>query len=155
MQEIPFTIPVSGIIRLVNGEITLIVNRTETKVSFETTSSTPSRTKFGEGVTLTDIILEAARQVVSEKGFNRFHAAELFHAAVEKHPGIKRNSLISRVVACTPDHPSYHHFASHRDYFRYGGKGLLMLKGQYMPNKDTVNTPDDPARFFNNSPERE
>ena len=155
MQEIPFTIPVSGIIRLDNGEITFIVNRMETKVSFVTTANTPSRTKFGEGVTLTSIILEAARQVVSEKRINRFHPSELFHAAIEKHPDIKRGSFMARVVACTPDHPSYQHFASHRDYFIYGGKGLLMLKEQYKPDSNSENATIDLNGMLKNSQEKE
>ena len=141
MQEIPFTIPVSGILRLDGGEMTIVVNRMETSISFVTAANTPLRTILDEGVTLNDIVLESAREVVSEKGYNRFHAAELFHAALEKHPGIKRNSFMSRIVACTPDHPSYKHFASHRDYLIYGGVGILMLKEQYMPDKNTVNTP--------------
>ena len=125
------------------------------KVSFVTTPNTTSRTKFGEGVTLTDIILEAARQVVLEKRINRFHPSELFHAAIEKHPGIKRGSFMARVVACTPDHPSYHHFASHRDYFIYGGKGLLMLKEPYMPDSNSEHTPTDHSKFIDNFLKRE
>lgn len=155
MQEIPFTIPISGVIRLANGEITFIVNKTETKVSFVTTPNAPSRTKFGEGVTLTDVILEAARRVVSEKGYNRFHPSELFHAAIEKNPGIKRGSFMARVVACTPGHPSYQHFASHRDYFIYGGKGLLMLNKEYMPDRSSENAAIDLGEMLNNSQERE
>ena len=125
------------------------------KVSFVTTPNTTSRTKFGEGVTLTDIILEAARQVVLEKRINRFHPSELFHAAIEKHPGIKRGSFMARVVACTPDHPSYHHFASHRDYFIYGGKGLLMLKEQYKPDSNSENATIDLNGMLKNSQEKE
>jgi hypothetical protein len=155
MQEIPFTIPISGVIRLANGEITFIVNPMETKFSFVTTGNTPSRTKFGEGVSLTDIILSAARQVVSEKRINRFHPSELFHAAIEKHPGIKRGSFMARVVACTPDHPSYQHFASHRDYFIYGGKGLLMLKEQYKPDSNSENATIDLNGMLKNSQEKE
>ena len=138
MQEIPFTVPLSGIVRINDGEITIVVNRMETSLSFAVEAATAKRTILEEGVTLNDIVLEAAKKIVLEKGFNRFHPSEIFHAAIEKHPGIKRNSFMSRVVACTPDHPSYKHFASHRDYFVYGGKGLLMLKGQYVPERNIV-----------------
>ena len=141
MKEIPFTIPVTGVLRIDGGEITIVVNRTETSLSFSIEAATARRTLLEEGVTLSDIALEAAREIVSIKGYNRFHAAEIFHKALEKHPGIKRNSFMSRVVACTPDHPSNKHFASRRDYFRYGGKGILMLNEQYMPEKNAVNTP--------------
>lgn len=141
MQEIPFTIPVSGVLRINEGEMTIVVNRTETNLSFTTEAAPTRRTILEEGVTLNDVLLEAAKEIVLEKGFNRFHAAELFHKALEKHPGIKRNSLMSRIVACTPDHPSNKHFASRRDYFRYGGTGLFMLNEQYMPDKNAVNMP--------------
>ncbi len=140
MQEIPFAIPVTGIIRIDGNEITIVVNRTETSLSF-TTEATTRHYVYEEGVTLNDIALEAAREVVSENGYNRFHAAEVFHKALEKHPSIKRNSFMSRVVACTPDHPSNKHFASRRDYFRYGGNGILMLNEQYMPDWNIVGSP--------------
>lgn len=141
MKEIPFTIPVTGILRVDGGEITIVVNRTETSLSFAFEATTARRMVLEEGVTLSDIALEAAREIVSIKGYNRFHAAEIFHKALEKHPGIKRNSFMSRMVACTPDHPSYKHFASRRDYFLYGGNGILMLNEQYMPEKNAVNRP--------------
>jgi len=141
MKEIPFTISITGVLRIDGGEITIVVNRTEPSLSFVVEAVTARRTVLEEGVTLSDIALEAAREIVSIKGYNRFHAAEIFHKALEKHPGIKRNSFMSRVVACTPDHPSNKHFASRRDYFRYGGTGILMLNEQYMPEKNAVNTP--------------
>ena len=141
MQEIPFTVPLSGIVRINDGEITIVVNRMETSLSFAIEAATAKRTILAEGVTLNDVVLEAAKEVVLEKGLNRFHASEVFHKALETYPGIKRNSFTSRVIACTPEHPSNKHFASRRDYFRYGGKGILLLNEQYMPDKNTVNTP--------------
>ena len=142
MQEIPFAIPVTGKVIIDNGEITIVVNRTETSLNFITEAAT-RHAVFEEGVTLNDMVLEAAREIVSEKGYNRLHAAELFHKAIERHPGIKRNSFTSRVVACAPDHPSNKHFASRRDYFRYGGSGLFMLNEQYMPDGKIINNPAD------------
>jgi hypothetical protein len=123
------------------GEITLVVNAMETSLSFAIEAATARRTLFPEGPTLSEIALEAAREIVLIKGYNRFHAAEIFHKALEKHPGIKRNSFMSRIVACTPDHPSNKHFASRRDYFLYGGNGILMLNKEYMAEKNAVNTP--------------
>ena len=141
MREIPFAIPLTGIIRLVNGEISIVVNRTETSLKLAVEEAMSRRRVWEEGLTLNDIALEAARELVAEKGYDRFHAAELFHKALEKHPGIKRNSFMSRVVACTPDHPSNRHFASRRDFFRYGGSGILLLNEQYMPDKNMAEVP--------------
>jgi hypothetical protein len=140
MQELPFVIPLTGIVRIDGGEITIVVNRTETGLNF-VAEAAARHTALKEGLTLNDIVLEAAREIVAEKGYNRFHAAEIFHKALEKHPGIKRNSLMSRVVACTPDHPSNKHFASRRDFFRYGGSGLFLLNEQYMPNRNVAGMP--------------
>ena len=140
MQEIPFAIPLTGMVRMDGGEITIVVNRTETSLSF-VIGAARRHTALEGGLTLNDIVLEAAREIVSEKGFNRFHAAEIFHKALEKHPGIKRNSLMSRIVACTPDHPSNKHFASRRDFFKYGGSGLFLLNEQYMPDRNTASMP--------------
>jgi hypothetical protein len=141
MQEIPFAIPLTGIIRVVNGEISIVVNRTETSLKLAVEEATSRRRVLEEGVTLNDIALEAARELVAGRGYNRFRAAEIFHKALEKHPGIKRNSLMSRIVACTPDHPSNKYFASRRDFFRYGGSGILLLNEQYMPDKNIAGVP--------------
>jgi len=141
MQEIPFTIPLSGIVRINNGEITISVNRMETTLNFVVAATNAKRILLNEGETLNDVALTVAKEIYSEKGFNRFHPAELYHRAVRKHPGIKRNSFMSRVVACTPDHPSNKFFGSRKDYFRYGGKGILMLNEQYLPDKNSVAVP--------------
>ncbi len=141
MQEIPFTIPLSGIVRINNGEITISVNRMETTLNFIVEPTNAKRILLDEGETLNDLALMVAKEIYSETGLNRFHPAELFHRAVRKHAGIKRNSFVSRIVACTPDHPSNKYFGSRKDYFRYGGKGILMLNEQYMPIGNEVNTP--------------
>ena len=138
MQAIPFSVPLSGIIRINNGEITISVNRMETTLSFLVEATNAKRTMLDEGETLNDVALMVAREICSETGLNRFHPSELYHRAVRKHAGIKRNSFLSRVVACTPEHPSNKHFASRRDYFRYGGKGILALNEQYLPDKNSV-----------------
>lgn len=141
MQEIPFTIPLSGIVRINNGEITISVNRMETTLNFVVEATNAKRILLDEGETLNDVALTVAKEIYKETGLNRFHPAELYHRALRKHAGIKRNSFLSRVVACTSDHPSNKHFGSRKDYFRYGGKGILMLNEQYMPDKNAVNMP--------------
>ena len=81
------------------------------------------------GKTLFDIVLDVARSFVEETGTNEFSAAELFHMARDKHPelNLKRNSWGSHVISCAPNHPSYRHYTSTRNYFTYMGKGLYRL----------------------------
>ena len=138
MQEIPFAIPVTGKVIIDNGEITIVVNRTETSLNFITEAAT-RHAVLEKGVTLNDVVLEAARNLISEEGIVQFRGSELFHKALDKHPGIKRNSFTSRVVACAPDHPSNKHFASRRDYLRYDGNGNFTLNERYMPDKERSN----------------
>ena len=141
MQEIPFSIPLSGIVRINNGEITISVNRMETTLNFVVEATNARRILLDEGETLNDLALTVAKEIYSETGLNRFHPAELYHRALRKHAGIKRNSFLSRIVACTPDPPSNKYCGSRKDFFRYGGKGILMLNEQYMPIGNEVNTP--------------
>ncbi len=131
MRELPFSIPISGVIRLDVDSSTIIVNRAETNISLETGAVPGKRISLGDGKTMYDVILEAAREVISRKGFNRFSAAELYAVAREKYPSLNRGSFMSRVIACTPDHPSYKHHKSRRDYFSHIGPGLYWLNEQY------------------------
>ena len=131
MREVPFSVPVSGIIRLDGNSVTVVVNRAETSVLLWPEAEPGKPITFGPGKTMYDVILEAAREVVRRKGVNRFSAPELFHEALDKYPALKRNSFMSRVIASTPDHPSYKHYASRRDYFSHIGPGLYKLKDAY------------------------
>ena len=140
MQEISFTIPVSGILRIDDGQVTFVINKMETSLNISIEAA-PRRTFLEEGITLNDIALQAAREIVAEKGYNRFHASEVFHRAQQKYPDIRRNSFAARVIACTVDHPSSKHFGSRRDYFRYGGNGIFMLTEQYTPDSGGVSSP--------------
>jgi hypothetical protein len=135
MKELPFSIPVSGIIRMDGDLVTIIVNRAETNISLETGAPPGKRLSLEAGKTMYDVILEAAREVVRRKGFNRFSAPELYSMALEKYPELKRASFMSRVIACTPDHPSYKHHKSRRDYFSHIGVGLYRLNEQYTENR--------------------
>ena len=131
MREVPFSVPVSGIIRLDGNSVTVVVNRAETSVLLWPEAEPGKPITFGPGKTMYDVILEAAREVVRRKGVNRFSAPELYHEALDKYPALKRNSFMSRVIASTPDHPSYKHYASRRDYFSHIGPGLYKLKDAY------------------------
>lgn len=131
MKEVPFSIPVSGVVRMDGDSVTVTVNRAETIISLETGAAPGKRISLGAGKTMYDVILEVAREVIQRKGFNRFSAAELYQVALEKYPGLKRGSFWSRVIACTPDHPSYKHHKSRRDYFSHIGTGLYWLSKRY------------------------
>jgi hypothetical protein len=102
MRELPFSIPISGVIRVDENLVTIVVNRTETTISLET------------GI--------AAGKRIS----------------LEKYPELKRGSFLSRVIASTPDHPSYKHHKSGRDYLSRIGEGLYWLDERYVLDK----TPD-------------
>jgi hypothetical protein len=134
MKEVSFSIPVSGVVRIDGDLVVIVINRAETNISFlEVTSS--KRLGLEPGKTTYDVILEAAREVVRRKGFNRFSAPELYQVALEKYPQLKRNSFVSRVVASTPDHASFKHYSSTRDYFSHIGPSLYWLNEKYMPDK--------------------
>ena len=135
MKELPFSIPVSGVIRIDGDSIAIIVNRAETSISLEGEAEHEKRMRLEEGRTMYDVILEAAREVIRRKGFNRFSAPELYSIAREKYPYLNRGSFTARVIACTPNHSSYKHHKSRRDYFSYIGPGLYWLNEKYMPDK--------------------
>ena len=137
MKEIPFSIPVSGVVRIDEDQATIIVNRAETTVSLWPERAPGKRALLELGKTMYDVILETAREVVQRKGFNRFSAPELYYEALEKYPGLKRSSFMSRVIACTPNHRSYKHYTSKRDYFSRIGPGLFELNDQYKADKTT------------------
>lgn len=131
MREVPFSVPISGTVRLDGNSITIVVNRAETSVWLWPEAEPGKPITFGPGKTMYDVILEAAREIVRRKGFNRFSAPELYHEALDNYPALKRNSFTSRVIASTPDHPSYKHYASRRDYFSHIGPGLYKLNDAY------------------------
>jgi hypothetical protein len=138
MQEIPFSIPVTGILRMDGSVITVIVNRTATRVILETGKEAPERTIFEHGTTMFDILLESAREYVNRKTYNRFTGPDLFAVAREKYPDLKKRSFMARLTAATPNHPSYKHHLSHRDYFSRIAPGVYTLESKYTP-KETPN----------------
>lgn len=115
--------------------VMIVVNRAETNISLETEAGHGKRISLEPGKTMYDVILETAREVVQRKGYNRFSAPELYSVALEKYPELKRNSFVSRVVASTPNHGSYRHYSSRRDYFSHIGPGLYRLNDEYIPDK--------------------
>ncbi len=131
MREVPFSIPISGVVRINGESITIVVNKAETIISLSPEAVPGKRLSLEPGRTMYDIILETAREVIRRKKFNRFSAPELYVVASEEYPELKRNSFIARVIACTPDHSSYKHHTSKRDYFSYIGPGLYRLNDKY------------------------
>jgi len=141
LREFPFSIPVSGVIRMDGGSIVITVNRAETTISLEAEGESQKRTWLEAGKTMYDVILETAREVIRRNGFNRFTAPELYSVALEKYPDLGRGSFVSRVIACTPNHPSYKHHKSRRDYFSRIAPGLYWLDERYSEKS----TPGDEA----------
>lgn len=135
MKEVAFSIPVSGVIRLDGDSVVIVVNRAETSISLETGAAPGARVSLEDGRTMFDVVLEAAQEVIRQKRSNRFSAPELYGVAVEVHPGLKMGSLTSRIIAATPDHPSYKHHKSHRDFFSRIGPGLYRLNERYNPER--------------------
>jgi len=131
MREVPFSIPVSGVIRIDGDEVTITVNRADTTVFLGPEVRLGGRISLESGKTMFDIILETAQEIVKRKEVNRFTASEVYHEALEKYPELKRGSFMSRIIACTPSHSSYKHYTSNRDYFSYIGPGLYELNERY------------------------
>lgn len=145
MREVPFSIPISGVVRMDGDSATIIVNRAETIISLWPEAGPGKRVSLEPGKTMYDIILEIAQEVVRRKEVNRFSAPELFYVALEKYPELKRNSFMTRVIACTPNHSSYKHYTSKRDYFSHIGPGLFKLNDQYRADR----TADRERNLFN------
>ena len=93
------------------------------------------RLQLGAGQTLFDLVLDAAKTFVRDIGEKEFSAADLYHIAREKHPDldIRRNSWNSHVMSSAPSHSSYRHYTSHRNYFRYHGRGKYSLEPSLFP----------------------
>ncbi len=131
MKEIPFSIPVSGVVRINEDSVIIIVNKTETSISLSPVPPSGKRFFREQGKTMFDVVLESARRVVRRKGANRFSPPELYEEALKGYPDLKKNSFMARVIACTPNHNSYKHHASKRDYLCYLGPGAYTLNDQY------------------------
>ena len=142
MKEIPFSIPVTGIIRINGNIITVIVNRAVTNVTLDPEAESPGRTVFEPGKSMFDIILASAQEFFRRKGYNRFTGLDLYAIARETYPGLNKRSFMSRITAATPNHPSYKHHLSHRDYFQKIATGIFTLEHRYLP-KDAAEDEDD------------
>jgi len=131
LKEIPFSIPVSGVIRIDEDSVVIIVNKTETSISLSPVPPSGKRLFREQGKTMFDAVLEAARRVVRRKGVNRFSPPELYEEALKSYPDLKKNSFMARVIACTPNHNSYKHHASKKDYLSYLAPGVYSVNDKY------------------------
>jgi hypothetical protein len=132
MQEIPFSIPVSGVIKIEEGTITVSINRADTIINFTPPFQKKERISLEKGRTVFDIVLETAQQLVKDTSENQFTAAQLYGLALERYPTLQRNSWVSHIVASAPNHTSYKHYGAKRDFFRYLGNGAYSLKDEYL-----------------------
>ena len=130
MEEFAFSLPISGTISIDGNNVTISVRPAQITMKVNSTPSLASRFSHESGKTIYDIVLETAQQLRREGEYS-FTAAQLYELAVNEHPQLKRNSWTSHVIASAPDHPSYKHYASHRDYLDYTGMGKYRLKQQY------------------------
>lgn len=139
MKEIPFSIPVSGVVRIDGNSVTIVVNRASTHIQLETGSESPGRMVFETGTNTFDILLESAREYIRRKTYNRFTVTDLFDIAREKYPDLKKRSYVARITGATPNHPSYKHQVSRRDYFSRIAPGIYSLENKYMPENAKQN----------------
>lgn len=131
MQEITFSIPVSGVVRIEDGSIIIRVNRAETLISFRPEPEEKERRALPKGTTVFDVLLETARDFVASTGQTRFTSGDLYRLAIVRYPDLKRNTWTSHTIASAPDHPSYRHHSSKRDFFRYLGGGAYQLQPKF------------------------
>ena len=143
-MDIAFSIPVTGVIHLDGDTVTITVNRAEIKLDVPFPAVSTQYSRLEPGQSLDSLILETAKEYVRHLDVNRFTGPELYEFALEKNPRLNKKSFLSRVVAVTPNHPSYKHFASGKDYFSRIGKGLYRLNDRYTPTTDLFgNYPED------------
>ena len=134
------TSPVGDIIRVEGSTLTLRVGEYRLTMKIEGPEVKPGgRLRLEAGQTLFDLVLDSARTFVSTPGEEEFSAADLYYIAREKHPDldIRRNSWNSHIMSSAPNHPSYRHYTSHRNFFRYLGRGRYSLEPD-LSRKETV-----------------
>ena len=136
MAEPASAMPLNQCFRVEGNSLTLRVGEYLLTLKIEGPEAKPSgRFKLERGKTMFDLVLDAARTFVNDIGEKEFSAADLYHIAKERRPelDIRRNSWNSHVMSSSPNHPSYRHYTSHRNYFRYHGRGKYSLEPPLFP----------------------
>ena len=121
----------NDVIRIERNMLILTVGEYRLTLKIEGPEVKPSgRLQLEAGQTLFDLVLEAAQTFIKDIEQREFSAADLYHIARDKHPDLdlRRNSWNSHVMSSAPNHPSYRHYTSHRNYFRYHGRGKYSLE---------------------------
>ena len=143
MTEPNSTTSVNGIFRVEGNSLTLRIGEYLLTLKIEGSEKKPTgRLQLEPGQTLFDLMFDAARTFTKDTGEIEFSAADLYHIAKEKHPdlNIRRNSWNSHVMSSAPNHPSYRHYTSHRNYFRYLGRGKYSLELNLLPQRNSYAT---------------
>jgi hypothetical protein len=128
-------IPIEDVIRVEGNSLTVKLGEYRLILTIEGPEAKPGgRLQMEKGQTMFDLVLDAARTFVNKFGEDEFTAADLYHMAREKHPDldIRRNSWNSHVMSSAPNHRSYKHYTSHRNYFRYHGNGKYSLEPAFI-----------------------
>ena len=136
MAEPVSTIPGNDVIRIEGNSLTVRVGEYKLTLKIESIKLRPSgRLQLGQGRTLFDLVLDAARTFVKETGESEFSAAALYHLAIDRNQelSLRRSSWNSHVMSSAPNHPSYRHYTSHREYFHYLGRGRYSLDPTLLP----------------------
>jgi len=150
LKEISFSIPVNGVIRIDGNIVTIIVNRAVTTVTLDPIDDPPQRTVFEPGTSMFDIILESAQEFINRTGHNRFTGLNLYDIARETFPSLNKRSFMARMTAATPNHSSYKHHHSRRDYFQRIAPGIYSLEFKYLqdnPSSNEVEPSDSKIEF--------
>jgi hypothetical protein len=136
MTEAVSAVTDNDIIRIEGNSLTIRVGDYKLTLKIEGPEAKPiGRLQLGKGRTMFDLVLDAARAFIKETGESEFGAADLYHTAKTRNPelDIRRNSWNSHIMSSAPNHPSYRHYTSHREYFRYHGRGRYSLNPGLLP----------------------
>ena len=131
-EEIPFSIPISGTIRIDKSKVTVAFKQAEVTMTVSNSAMSTTRFKKKDGKTMSDIVLATA-QKLTLSGKHIFSAAELYKVASQEYPNLNRRSWGAHVIACAPNHSSYKHYSLRKDYLSYMGQGKYKLNEQYLP----------------------
>jgi hypothetical protein len=130
----PGPIKDNDIVSVEGNTLNLKVGEYRLSITIEGPEVKPSgRLRLEGGKTLFDLVFDAARAFVDKTGKREFSAADLYHTAKDRHPDldIRRNSWNAHVMSSASNHPSYRHYTSHRNYFRYHGRGKYSLEPSF------------------------
>jgi len=86
------------------------------------------RTRKKARKTIHDIVLETAQRISKKEDQAVFSAKDLYIQALEKHPELNKKSFNAYVMSSAPEHTSWKHFRTKKEFLTYLGKGKYRLK---------------------------